>query len=61
MMVVNKILILGKLITLLGIFLSLIVACQYAYIGSLKEIVITGFIGLSNVFAFYIFSNSENI
>lgn len=60
-MVVNKIVILGKLITLLGVFLSLVVACQYAYIGGMKEILITGMIGISNVFAFYLFSNSGKI
>ncbi len=52
---------LGKLITLSGILLSFIIACQYAYMGSMKEIILTGIIGLINLYVFQIFTKHENL
>ncbi|SHK13020.1 hypothetical protein [Tepidibacter formicigenes] len=59
-MVNDLVTILGIIITLFGIFLSLIIACQFAYLGSVEEIIITGIIGLINLYGLYIFSKSKN-
>lgn len=58
-MSMNVILICLRVLTILGILLSFVVASQYSFIGSANEVIIAGIIGMLNLSVFYFINKNK--